>query len=210
MDFESFFFTNRKLLTLILGGLILIGIGIISYKSSDLFKSSKVEILESSSPVILTPVSIKELVVEISGAVQNPGVYKLKENSRIDDLLIAASGLSVKADRDWVTKNINRAAKLIDGQKVYIKSVGENTDTEKSNINSADNAVNIAGVSDVSGLININTATLKELDSLPGIGPVYAQNIIEGRIYSTVSELLSKKVLNSYTYEKIKDKVRVN
>ena len=58
-------------------------------------------------------------------------------------------------------------------------------------------------------MVNINTATLKELDTLPGIGPVYGQNIIEHRPYSTVEELLSKAVLKKNVYEKIKDKVSV-
>ncbi|MHA2055880.1 MAG: ComEA family DNA-binding protein [Candidatus Hodarchaeales archaeon] len=55
----------------------------------------------------------------------------------------------------------------------------------------------------------MNTATLKELDSLPGIGPVYGQSIIEHRPYSTVEELLSKDALKKSTYEKVKDLVTV-
>ena len=58
-------------------------------------------------------------------------------------------------------------------------------------------------------LININTSDLKSLDSLSGIGPVYAQNIIEHRPYSNTSELVSKGVIPNNTYLKIKDKISV-
>ena len=60
-----------------------------------------------------------------------------------------------------------------------------------------------------SGLIDINTASQEELESLWGIGPVYAQNIIEQRPYSNVEELLTKKVIRSDIYEKNKDKLTV-
>ncbi len=134
------------------------------------------------------------------------GVYKLSNGSRVDDLLIISGGLSASADRDWVTKNINRAAKLSDGQKLYIYHSEELS--ARNTEGSLDKKVlgTIAG-SDPAMLVNINTASQKELESLVGIGPVYAQSIIEHRPYSNLEELLSKKIIPQKTYEKIKNEI---
>lgn len=206
-DFEEFIFNYRKSLTTILGGLILIGVGLIIFKSSSFLDSPKVEILESSSQGP-TLESNSDLVTEISGAVQSPGVYKLKSGSRIDDLLIAAGGMSASADRVWSDKYINRASKLTDGQKIYIPSNSEKLMAK--NVNNDQNVSGIIAGVITNGLTNINTASQKELEDLPGIGPVYAQSIIENRIYSSVEELLSKGALKKSVYEKLKDKVTVN
>jgi competence protein ComEA len=211
-DFEEFIFNFRKPLVSILGGLILIGLGLIAFKSSSFLDSTKVEVLNvspSQGPTLRSTKEI-EIVVDISGSIEKPGVYRLKEGARIDDLLVQSGGISANADREWVNKNLNRAAKLNDGQKIYIPNEVENKISIK-NITSSTSGVaeNVAGVM-TSGLININTASQKELDSLPGIGPVYAQSIIEKRIYSDVSELLSKGALKKSVYEKVKDKVTVN
>ena len=104
---------------------------------------------------------------------------------------------------------VNRAAKLTDGQKLYIYKVGEHSETV-----SASNSVGIKmdqGVlaGSTAGGVNINSASLAELDSLPGIGQVYGQKIIEHRPYSNIEELLSKGVLKKNVFEVVKDKVSV-
>lgn len=199
-DFERFLIENKLLVLFVFIGLILAGVGVFFLKSGSL-SSEKVQIIESQQE------TLSELVVEVSGAVEKPGVYKLKSGSRIDDALILAGGLSAVADRDWVAKMLNRAAKLTDGQKIFIP------DKQSSSVSANKNG-GYQNVSSVLGeksgdLININTAGAKELDSLPGIGQVYAQKIIEQRPYSNIEELVSKKVLPQSTYEKIKDKVTV-
>lgn len=168
----------------------MIALGYIFFRNGELPSSSKIEVLDASSEV---KNDVTQLVVEISGEVQKPGVYKLPNGSRIDDLLIASGGLSGNADRELVAKNINRAAKLLDGQKIYIPPLRQG----------------FAGQGEVTniGLTNINTADLKTLDLLPGIGQVYAQNIIEHRPYSEISELVSKGAMPSNVYEKIKEKI---
>ena len=187
-------YKNRYLILVVLSGLILIVLGYIFSRNGGLSQSSKIEVLDASGDV---KGDVMELVVEISGEVQNPGVYKLPAGSRIDDLLIASGGLSRNADRDLIAKNINRAAKLFDGQKIYIPPLRQGF---------AGQASTDGGVAQ-SSLININTADAKTLDGLPGIGPVYAQNIIEHRPYSEVSELVSKGAMPSNVYQKIKDKI---
>ncbi len=202
---KEFLERNKIFLFVFLAGLILISFGALLVKKSIDLSPTKVEVLEETTESDKD----KEIVVEVEGAVERPGVYKLAKNSRIEDVLISAGGFSSIADRGWIEKNLNRAQKLSDGQKIYIPRVDE-----QSEVLSAKNSGIYQTTSsnfDVRGsaLININTASLKELDSLPGIGPVYGQNIIEHRPYSNTSELLSKGVLKKSVYEKIKDLVTV-
>lgn len=141
--------------------------------------------------------------IDIEGAVMRPGLYELSFGSRINDLLIMAGGLSVTADRDWLKKNINLAQKLIDGGKIYILS----SDEVRSGKLEAGSEGAKAGASGVSLTVNLNEASLSELETLPGIGPVTAQKIIDGRPYQTLEELVSKKAVGQSVFEKIKDKI---
>ncbi|PIP57304.1 hypothetical protein COY30_00815 [Candidatus Woesebacteria bacterium CG_4_10_14_0_2_um_filter_44_9] len=193
VNLEEFFFKNRYLLLVLLVGLIFAGLGVFYFKNGGSQNSDKVEVLNA---VTKEQDAASDVVVEISGAVENPGVYKLPLDARVEDLLIVAGGLSSGADRDWVAKNINRAAKLSDGQKVYIFAKGL-----------APATLDRGGGVVQSSLINVNTADAKTLDTLPGIGPVYAQNIIEHRPYSSALELVSKGGIPQNVYEKIKEKI---
>ncbi len=141
------------------------------------------------------------LVVEVSGAVNYPGVFELPNGARIEDALKKAGGLSDSANKNWVEKYLNRASLLVDGQKIYIPGAS----------NELNNDLNPQEVvsSQKTGIVNINTATSKELESLHGIGPVYAQKIIDNRPYSNVNELLVKKVLPQKIYDNNKDKMTV-
>lgn len=143
-----------------------------------------------------------ELVVDISGAVIKPGVYKITSESRMVDALAAAGGLAEDADREYVEKNINLAGKLTDGLKIYIPRVGEDILPEAASTSTID--------SNTGPVININIASITDLNTLPGVGEVTAQKIIEGRPYSSSQELLDKKIVGSAIYEKIKDKIGVN
>lgn len=193
--------SNRKILLICLVGLVLVGLGVVLFRvgGGGGGTSDKVEVLESATQ---GQEAGSEIVVEIAGEVEKPGVYKLSDGARIDDLLIAAGGVSAGADREWMDKTLNRAAKLTDGQKVYIPKINDEVVPLRQGFAGQGEMVR-------NGLTNINTADLKTLDFLPGIGPVYASNIIEHRPYSSVEELLSKGVLKKYVYEKIKDKVTV-
>ena len=138
---------------------------------------------------------ITKIQVDVEGAVSNPGVYKLATDSIIQDALIASGGLSKDADREYVSRNINLASKLSDGAKIYIPKLGEN----------AENLV--SGSSFSTGLININTASEKELDTLPGIGGVTANKIISGRPYLSINDLLDKSIVSSKVFTQIKEKI---
>jgi competence protein ComEA len=196
---------NRLLLILSLIGLILIGCGVFFFKSGLSFGGTKVEVLSESTG----SENQKVITAEIAGQVMIPGVFKLNDGSRVDDLLISAGGFSAKADRTWIDKYLNRAARLTDGQKIYVPTVGEQSNAATAKNNAGDQTISTSFSSDSSGLININSASLSQLDSLPGIGQVYGQSIIEHRPYSTVEELLSKGALKNSVFQKIKDKVSV-
>lgn len=137
-------------------------------------------------------ISARRIKVEASGAVEKPGVYDMPYDSRVKDVLISAGGLVSKADRNYISKNINLAQRVVDGGKIYFPFEGE------------------SGQKVVGSLININLATEAQLDSLPGIGLATASKIVAGRPYQSISELVSKKIISNSVFQKIKDKIAVN
>jgi competence protein ComEA len=98
--------------------------------------------------------------------------------------------LSEEADRDWVETTLNLAAKVSDGDKLFIPTIGE-TEVESS----------------ASDKININTASLSQLDTLYGVGPATAQKIIDGRPYSKIEDLVAKKAVSQTVFDRIKDEI---
>ncbi len=81
--------------------------------------STKVEVLDSNTSSLE---EVSEIVVEVSGAVESPGVFSFSSGAWIEDALIASGGVSANADRIWMEKYLNRAAKIIDGQNLYSKN----------------------------------------------------------------------------------------
>lgn len=183
-----------NLLPLVFGlvGLILLSYGLISSLSSSAEEPEDI-IFDSSNE----KVQEAKIIIDIQGAVVFPGVYTLDTDGRIKDALIQAGGLSSDADREWVAKNLNQAAKLSDGSKIYIPRLNEQVQAQST------------GTISTSGLININSASSSELDTLPGIGPVTANKIIDNRPYTAVEDLLTKKAVGQSVFENIKDKISV-
>lgn len=145
--------------------------------------------------------SQKSITVDVSGAVNKPGVYKLKDGSRIEDAVSIAGGFSNEAQSEYIAKVLNLAAKLVDGSKIYVPKTGESA--------SAPAVAGTTSTANTSGQININSASASELDSLPGVGVVTVQKIISGRPYQAIDELLSKKVVSKSVFDKIKDQLIV-
>ncbi len=143
----------------------------------------------------------KMISVDVSGAINKPGVYQLKDGGRIEDAVIAGGGFSEDANKEYVSKYLNMAQKLSDGSKVYVPVEGEQVS------GSVGSGV-VAGVN-TSAKVNINTATQAELEALPGIGPVTASKIISGRPYQTAEDLLNKKAVSKSVFDKIKDQLVV-
>lgn len=146
--------------------------------------------------------------VDVSGEVKSPGVYALSASARVEDAIKAAGGVTESADPLFVSKTLNLAQKVSDGMKIYIPKKSENL---KLDAGQAGSSGIVAGSQVVAGaqtaLININTASSKELETLPKVGPVTAQKIIDKRPYSSIEELLTKKAVNKSVYEEIKGMV---
>lgn len=142
--------------------------------------------------------------VDVEGEVENPGLYTVKNGSRVEEALVAAGGFSADADRDWAAKRLNRAKILTDGDKIYIPST-EETDNNQQTTNNTETgtAGYVPGVSAKS--VNINSASEAELDTLPGVGAVTSKKIALGRPYDTIDDLLTKKIVGKSLFEKIKD-----
>nr|MBI5455991.1 ComEA family DNA-binding protein [Candidatus Levybacteria bacterium] len=181
----------RLPLALALAGLIFFIYGLISFFGSA-SKTNEIKFVNDNQAVA-KPQNL--ISIDIEGQVVNPGVYRLNQDSIIKDALILAGGLASDADRDFVAKNINLAAKLSDGAKIYIPKIGESVSQVRS------------AATSVSDLININQALAESLDSLPGIGAVTAQKIINNRPYATINELLDKKIVSAKVFTQIKDRI---
>jgi competence protein ComEA len=136
----------------------------------------------------------------VAGAVNTPGVYTLPRGSLISDAIAAAGGATNEADLD----RINKAMALQDGAQVFVPRLSQPAPTL---INPP---ATRAGQAALPGkLVNLNTASLDELDTLPGVGPATAQRIVEGRPYGAVEDLLRVKGIGQATFDKLKDSVTV-
>lgn len=184
---------NLLIVALLSLGLIFLSIGLIQ-----LFTQEKVDIkFERGQDVEGESVSAVKIFVDVSGEVLKPGVYSLPKDSRFQDALIAAGGLSGNADRQYIAQYMNLAQKVTDGAKIYVPHVSQGLKTALTN----------NGTNSASGFISINSATAAELDRLSGVGPATAQKIIDARPYGTLDELVLKKAVSGSVFGKIKDKI---
>jgi len=201
-------FIEKYKASIILGlaGLILVGLGL-SIPKLNLFKPEPTFETASRSEANKES-NVEKIFVDVSGAVKKPDLYEIEEGGRVADAIAVAGGFSSRADKNWVAKNLNLAQLIGDGTKIYIPSIGEIASSSTSGGSSLGLASSTSNTP--SGKVNINTASASELDTLPRIGPVTAQKIIDGRPYSSVDDLLNKKVLGPKTFEGVKDLVSVN
>lgn len=148
--------------------------------------------------------SAAEAYVDVDGAVVRPGVYRLKDGARVSQAIDAAGGLTVEAD----VTGLNRASKITDGQKIYVPTVGEQQ--AAAAVGGAESsAATTPGAGSSSGLVNINTASAAELQTLSGIGPSMAQSIIDDRSkngpFASVDDLMRVSGIGEKKLAKIKD-----
>jgi competence protein ComEA len=144
------------------------------------------------------------MIVHVIGAVPRPGVYELPEGSRVRDAIQAAGGLLADAD----TASLNLAALVEDGQQVDIPfgdgSSGFVVITEEPL------ATRVPGAEE---LIDLNTATVEELDSLPGIGPTTAQKIVDYREangpFQRIEDIMNVSGIGPATFEEIEELITV-
>ena len=162
-----------------------------------------------SPPPTATPTGLpiptrtpEPILVQIGGAVQSPGVYPLLSGSRSEDLIEAAGGLTADADLD----RINWVALLRDGAYFYCPIPNE--PIPETAINAAGNAAGDAETG-ISYPINLNAASQEELESLPGIGPSKAADILSYRDshgpFSTLEDLANVPGIGAATVESLKE-----
>ena len=144
-----------------------------------------------------------EVYVDVDGAVVTPGVYRLREGARVAQAIDAAGGLTPEAD----VAGLNRASKVVDGQKIYVPHVGEQQTVDAVAGSGPGGAS--AGTSVVSDLVNINTANAAELQTLSGVGPSMAQSIIDERTqngpFTSIEDLMRVSGIGEKKFAKIKD-----
>lgn len=180
---------------LIIALIIMTAVGIkLSSKENEINYTNNENIEEKVKEVNNSP---KYIFVDIDGAVKNPGVYQFSEGDRVNEAIMKAGGLKKTA----FTKNLNKARKLVDGEKIYILEQGEN-----SEILPLYNSVN-------EGKININNASKEILMSLSGIGEVYAERIIEYRNkqqFIAIEDIKNIEGIGDKTFDKIKDFITID
>lgn len=149
----------------------------------DLMINTNTENITNTLDTQATTAPSEKIIIYIIGCVKTPGVYELDVDSRVSNAVDAAGGLSETAD---LTK-INLAYKLEDGQKITIPSINDKTDEDSTYedfiTDSSENTISQTNSTSAqkSSIVNINSATQTELETLPGIGPSIASKIISYR-----------------------------
>ena len=182
-------------------GLIACSLGVVAFAATQ--QGGQVEVVSSgdSGPEPASVASKPMLVVDVTGAVAHPGVYSLPQGSRAADAIATAGGYSPDVDPRQVEAQLNLAAKLQDGQVLRVPRRGEEASGAASHSASA-----------VAGLIDLNSATAEQLDTLPGIGPATAAKILASREqqpFGSVDDLVTRKVISAATLAKLRDLVTV-
>lgn len=156
--------------------------------------SRAVEIVEPSSSAIPTP---GQLAVYVTGAVVEPGVCYLPEGSRVEDVLLVAGGAKPEADLN----RVNLARRVHDEEQIYVPEVGEELLPVKP------------GGSAQGDLMNINTASARELEALTGIGPTLAERIVDYRQahgpFAAIDDIMGVRGIGEGLFDEIKDLITV-
>lgn len=205
---------NRNIIFAVLL-LLALGGGLIFYLKQSEQSPIEIHTVEAQAPpatatpiptLTPTPAPVR---VYITGAVVNSDVYFLPQGSIIKDAIQAAGGFTPDADPE----QINQALELKDQQQIHVSRIGEENAPPAVQggpeiDSSVDNPAAITG-----GQINLNTATLEQLDALSGIGPAIAQRIIDYREnmggFKSIEEITQVSGIGEATFAKIKDSITV-
>ncbi len=191
---------------LLLGGIILIGciIMIVIKQPKEVAVPTAYSMSSTSSSAAATSISSKTAVmIDVKGAVKNPGVYDIVNSPRAQTAIAKAGGLTHEAD----TIKLNLAQKLSDGQMLYVPVIGE----------VASNKVTVDQQGAESGQemtkINLNTATAEELQTLEGVGEKKAEQIIAYREahdgFKKLDEIKEVSGIGAKRFETLQDKITI-
>ena len=205
--------SNQEKITIILLVIVIvIGGGMVLYKninSEDNIIINRASDITENNPAIQK--EIPSVIIHIAGAVKTPGVYQLKSTSRIVDAVKIAGGENEEANLDL----INLAALLKDGQKIIVPYKTYSETGEEINVNTYNNTTSIYSSSSasISAKININTDNANILQTLPGIGPVLSERIIEYRnqngLFGVIDDIKNVSGIAEKKFEGIKELICV-
>lgn len=136
--------------------------------------------------------------VDLSGQVKRPGVYEIKRGMKIIDVVADAGGFTDEINQDYIHKCLNLSQKLVDQQKIYLPAKTEELPC---------GSVSVPSVRADSSKININTGTLEEIKSLPKVGDVLAQRIIDSRPFKSINDLQNVSGIGDVLFKEIQDSV---
>lgn len=208
-----------KKLILIIGGIVLLILLLVLCLFSDKEIEDDITLNITTESITTKKREKESFYVDVKGSVKKPGVYEFKENDRVIDAINKAGGLKKNANTD----NINLSQKLVSEMVIYVYS---NLEINKGNKSLSCDTICQTQVIEINncipeittkvintGLININTATITELQTLSGIGESKAQNIIDYRTqngnFKSIEEIKNISGIGDALYEKIKDKITV-
>lgn len=156
--------------------------------------------------VIEDAAGLRPVVVEVRGAVGEPGVYELPPGARVQDAILAAGGLGQTAD----LSTINLARRLRDEEVIVILEIPDPGDAPGT---AAMDGIADSDSNEIPVRININTATVAELDLLPGVGEITAQRIVsfreENGPFRSVDDLIHVQGISGRTIDAFRDQVTV-
>jgi competence protein ComEA len=153
----------------------------------------------------------QDVVVDVAGAVLQPGVYHLVAGARVADAIAAAGGYSPRVAAEVVARTLNLAAVIHDGDLILVPSRDDPVATGGAGSGGGGGGGGTAGGGSTT-IVDLNHGSAEELDALPGIGPVTAAKIIASRIdtpFTTVDELLSRKLVGQKVFDQIRALVAV-
>ena len=178
-------------------GLAIIACLVIIISALFVLRGSSQEVIAAPAPLEMESISQQRLMIDVAGAVMNPGVYSLPLNARVFEAIKAAGGLKKGAD----TSDINQARILRDGEQIYVYP----TTTSSGGVARPAMRKN--------GPVMINRATVKDFESLDGIGPVLANRIVSYRKingpFAAVEDLLKVPGIGQSKFAQFKEKLRV-